>query len=59
MLRNSIAFPAAALAIALYTSAASAQGHTHNHPHLHVNPRWDECSFQLNAALTQSALCAY
>lgn len=24
-------------------------------PHLHVNPRWEECSFQLDASLTQQA----
>ncbi len=29
----------------------------HDHPdvHLHVNPRWKECSFQLDPSLTQSA----
>ena len=26
-----------------------------NHPTLHVNPRWRECSFQLDASLTQAA----
>ena len=26
-----------------------------NHPTLHVNPRWKECSFQLDASLTQAA----
>lgn len=26
-----------------------------NHPALHVNPRWRECSFQLDASLTQAA----
>lgn len=49
---------AAALAIALIPAPASAQ-HNHGshggHPELHVNPRWEECSFQLSAALTQSA----
>ncbi|MDB4908042.1 MAG: hypothetical protein JWO05_2826 [Gemmatimonadetes bacterium] len=25
-----------------------------DHPHLHINPRWKECSFQLDASLTQS-----
>jgi len=44
---------AAAFAVALIQSSASAQ-HS-DHPPLHVNPRWKECSFQLNSALTQSA----
>jgi hypothetical protein len=44
---------AAAVAVALIQSSASAQ-HS-DHPPLHVNPRWKECSFQLNSALTQSA----
>ena len=26
-----------------------------SHPPLHVNPRWEECSFQLDASLTQKA----
>jgi hypothetical protein len=26
-----------------------------NHPALHINPRWRECSFQLDASLTQAA----
>jgi hypothetical protein len=26
-----------------------------NHPTLHINPRWRECSFQLDASLTQAA----
>jgi hypothetical protein len=44
---------AAALATALVQTPAIAQ--SHNHPHLHVNPRWDECSFQLDPSLTQAA----
>lgn len=27
----------------------------HQHPQLHVNPRWEECSFQISASLTQQA----
>jgi hypothetical protein len=29
--------------------------HNNEHPKLHVNPQWDECSFELNPALTQKA----
>ena len=43
----------AAIAIALSQVPASAQ--TDHHPKLHVNPRWKECSFQLDASLTQAA----
>lgn len=43
----------AMLAIAAVQSPAAAQ--TGGHPKLHVNPRWKECSFQLDASLTQSA----
>lgn len=43
----------AAIGIALVQTQAVAQ--THNHPKLHVNPRWDECSFQLDPSLTQAA----
>ena len=53
MLRNSIAFPAALAAI-LLSSPAFAQANGTNH-RLHVNPRWDECSFQLDGSLSQSA----
>ena len=42
-----------AVAIALIQTTAAAQGS--EHPTLHVNPKWKECSFQLDAALTQSA----
>ena len=41
-----------ALTFALIQSPASAQS---NQPILHVNPRWKECSFQLDPSLTQSA----
>jgi len=43
----------AVAAIALSQAQAIAQ--THNHPKLHVNPRWEECSFQLDPSLTQAA----
>jgi hypothetical protein len=43
----------AAAAIALSQAPAAAQ--TDKHPKLHVNPRWDECSFQLDPSLTQAA----
>ena len=44
---------AAAIAIALSQVPAAAQ--TDDHLKLHVNPRWKECSFQLDASLTQAA----
>ena len=61
---------AVSLAIGLFQAPASAQmpsrpnlhggshgpgGHSEDGPVLHVNPRWKECSFQLNSALTQDA----
>ena len=42
----------AAITLALVHAPAAAQG---GRPTLHVNPRWKECSFQLDAALTQPA----
>ena len=44
---------AAAAAIALSRTPVAAQ--TDHHPKLHVNPRWEECSFQLDPSLTQAA----
>jgi hypothetical protein len=47
--------PTAALAVITLTlvpATAAAQG---GQPKLHVNPRWKECSFQLDPSLTQSA----
>jgi hypothetical protein len=41
-----------ALAIALMQTPAVAQS---GRPRLHVNPRWKNCSFQLDSSLTQSA----
>jgi len=41
-----------ALAIALSQTPAVAQS---GRPRLHVNPRWKNCSFQLDSSLTQSA----
>ncbi len=43
---------AIALAIAIVQTPAAAQ---HGHPKLHVNPRWKQCSFQLDSSLTQGA----
>ncbi len=40
-------------ALVLFQATASAQGT--QHPTLHINPRWKECSFQLDPSLTQSA----
>ena len=46
--------PVPVLLTVLITSVASAQ--TPSKPvKLHVNPRWEECSFQLDPSLTQSA----
>ena len=42
-----------AMAIALMQTTAAAQQSTQ--PALHVNPKWKECSFQLDPSLTQSA----
>lgn len=49
-MKRSILIPIAALAM-LHTPA-EAQG---AHPHLHINTRWHECSFQLDASLSQAA----
>lgn len=48
MQRKSLNTAAVVLAIALIQTPASAQK-------LHVNPRWKECSFQLDSSLTQAA----
>jgi hypothetical protein len=49
---------AVAAALAVMPAAAFAQ-HSHPgeeaHPELHVNPRWKECSIQLDPSLTQEA----
>lgn len=53
MKRNIIDTYVVAVALALGPSAGFAQdGH---HPKLHVNPKWKECSFQLDPSLTQRA----
>jgi hypothetical protein len=55
-----IATLAAAAALAIFGSPAHAQ-HSHgsgsggDRPVLHVNPRWKECSFQLDGSLTREA----
>jgi hypothetical protein len=54
MLRRALAKTAvAAAALALFGSTALAQ-RTHN-VKLHVDPGWSQCSFQLDASLTQAA----
>ncbi|MEW5799334.1 MAG: hypothetical protein AB1728_10030 [Bacteroidota bacterium] len=45
---------AAAVVFALFPSEASAHG-SGNDVNLHINPRWSECSFQLDPSLTQQA----
>ena len=52
-MKRNLTVAASALAIGLFQTPASAQ--TTRQPRLHVNPRWKECSFQLNPSLTQSA----
>ena len=44
---------AVAIAVAVVHTPAAAQDH--GKPHLHANGRWDECSIQLDPALTQGA----
>jgi hypothetical protein len=57
---------AMSLAVTLVPTQAAAQsgepmlhgshgGHSVDEPRLHVNPRWKECSFQLDPSLTQAA----
>lgn len=53
MKRKDMTVAAVALALGLVNTAASSQ--TIRQPRLHVNPRWRECSFQLDPSLTQSA----
>jgi hypothetical protein len=43
------------VAAALSASATPAFAHDGNPPHLHINTRWSQCSFQINAALTQKS----
>ena len=45
----------AAIAVAAMLFPAAAAAQTDGRPRLHVNPRWEECSFQLDPALSQSA----
>jgi hypothetical protein len=46
---------AVAIATAVMQTPAGAQDLNHSGTKLHVNPRWDECSFQLDPSLTQAA----
>lgn len=54
MKRNIITALGAIFALTAIQSAAFAHG-GEKHVKLHINPRWSECSFQLDAALTQQA----
>src|SRR6476660_6369744 len=53
MKRSTLNIPALILGLALSQSTLLAQ--STNVPKLHINPRWKECSFQLDPALTQTA----
>lgn len=53
MINRNLTTAAAALAIALFQTPAAAQ--STSRPTLHINPKWKECSFQLDPSLTQSA----
>lgn len=44
-----------ALAFLASLNYCFAHGGGHGGPELHINPRWSECSFQLDPSLTQSA----
>ena len=58
MNRNIISTMAVAVALTVSSSNTGLAQHYHGEPKpitLHVNPRWKECSFQLDAALTQKA----
>lgn len=68
MKRSNLTTAAVAVAIALVQSPAAAQGgrpylngsvaeyhQGGTRPHLHTSSRWDECSIQLDASLTQKA----
>jgi len=48
--RPTIATTAIALAAGIFPTSSEAQ-----RPKLHVNPRWKECSFQIDPSLTQAA----
>ena len=56
MKRTILSSTVAALATVLIQAPAAAQSHNHqDHLDLHVNPRWKECSFQLDASLTRES----
>jgi hypothetical protein len=56
MSRKQLSTATAALAVTLFTVATTpAFAQSEPHPKLHVNPRWKECSFQIDPALTQVA----
>jgi hypothetical protein len=51
MKANALNIGALAAVASLFATSADAQ----DHPKLHVNPRWKQCSIQLDPSLTQSA----
>jgi hypothetical protein len=53
MTRINLTIAAVALATAVIQTSAAAQ--TSGQPKLHINPRWKECSFQLDPSLSQAA----
>lgn len=60
MKRRNLTTIIAAIAISLIPAPGKAQAHEHgpgqgHGPTLHINPRWKECSFQLDASLTRTA----
>ena len=54
MIRTDLIIAATATAIAL-VQAPAAIAQSSDRPRLHVNPRWKECSLQLDPSLTQNA----
>ena len=53
MIRTHLTIAGTAVALALVHTSAAAQ--TGGRPILHINPRWKECSFQIDPSLTQAA----
>ena len=55
MKRSNLITAAVAFAIAVVQTPVAAQAVHGTRPHLHTSSRWDECSIQLDASLTQKA----
>ena len=53
-MKGTLIYTIAAAVFAVFQSTAAAQGEGKN-VKLHVNPRWKQCSFQLDPSLTQDA----